>query len=459
MMSLVSLESRLGVVLLLSLPQLFVIETMGMWLPLALVSVVLLLPESIIHLKALVKDKTVLLLIGLIMAQCLSLVWSVDRVLGIKVIIYEAVFIVVFSAAKYCDWGSLKRQPTMWAFSIGCCLLAGFVIVCRVFPELEKTFLLSEWSGIFINPNVQQGLADGSIRNNAFDPVKAGGIFVNANVASCYLGMLSLCALACIRRPRLAWGISLPLLVAVFSTGSKTATILLIGLTIVYLVVALVLKNILAARMALALGVMVASMMMLFYSPIPQQLVDKITSQETSQAPTLPSASPPLPDEPGPRETLDNAEDSMSSRLLIWQYGLEAFEERPLMGQGYGGWQQGFSSYVKRLREEGVELRDGFPPHNTFIYLWSQSGALSVLFATLLLLYWSGSSLSAIGKNREKEHGLRMAMALAGAWVWLTVHGMGDNTGLLGDAHQVTLLAVIIAGIDNLSERKRASAA
>ncbi|WP_187776000.1 O-antigen ligase family protein [Salinicola corii] len=459
MISLISLESRLGLVLLLSLPQVFIIEAMGMWLPLALVSVALLFPELILHMKALAKDRAVLLLVGLVMTQCLSLVWSVDRALGIKVIIYEAVFIVVFSATKLCDWRKLKKQPTMWAFIFGSFLLATFVIICRAFPELENAFLISEWSGIFINPNVQHGLADGSIRNNALDPVKAGGIFVNANVASCYLGMLSLCALACIRRPRLAWGISLVLLVAVFSTGSKTATVILIGLTIVYLVVAFVLKNILAARMALVLGVMVASMMMLFYSPIPQQFVDKITSQETGQAPTLPSASPPPPDEPSPRETLDNAEDSMNSRLLIWQYGLEAFEEKPLMGQGYGGWQQGFSGYVKRLREEGIELRDGFPPHNTFIYLWSQSGALSVVFAVLLLWHWSGISLSAIGKNREREHGLRMALALTGAWVWLTAHGMGDNTGLLGDAHQVTLLAFIIAGIDNLSERKRASAA
>ncbi|WP_110599441.1 O-antigen ligase family protein [Salinicola lusitanus] len=459
MTSSISLESRLSFVLLLSLPQFFVVKVMGMWLPLALVAVVLLFPELIIRFRELVRDRTVLLLMGLMATQCFALTGSVDKAMGVKVIVYEAVFIVVFLAAKHCDWERLKKQPAMWIFFIGCFLLAGFVIICRIFPELEDTFLLSGWSGIFINPNVQQGLADGSIRNNVFDPVKAGGIFVNANVASCYLGMLSLCTLACIRRPRLAWGISLPLLVAVFSTGSKTATVILIGLTIVYLVVALVLRNILAAKMALALGVMVASMMILFYSPIPQQFVGKITSQETSLAPMLPSASPPSSDEPGPRETLDNAEDSMNSRLLIWQYGLEAFEERPLMGQGYGGWQQGFSSYVKRLGEEGIELRDGFPPHNTFIYLWSQSGALSVVFAALLLLYWSGISLSAIGKNREKEHGLRMAMALTGAWVWLTVHGMGDNTGLLGDAHQVTLLAVIIAGIDNLSERKRASAA
>ncbi|MDH4573290.1 O-antigen ligase family protein [Salinicola acroporae] len=452
----ISLESRLGFVLLLSLPQFFVIKVMGMWLPLALVAVVLLFPELIIRYKKLARDRTVLLLIALMATQCLALAWSVDKALGIKFIVYEAIFIVVFSAAKHSDWEKLRRQPATWAFALGCYLLAGFIVVCRIFPELENAFLLSEWSGIFINPNVQQGLADGSIRNNVFDPVKAGGIFVNANVASCYLGMLSLCALACIKRPRLAWGISLPLLVAVFSTGSKTATVILIGLTIVYLAAAFVLKNLQAARMALVLGAITASMMILFYSSIPQQFFETIASQDIGQV----SAPTAISDERNPRgAALDNAEDSLSSRLLIWQYGLEAFEEKPIVGQGYGGWQEGFSGYVKRLGEEGVELRDGFPPHNTFIYLWSQSGALSVVFAILLLWHWSGISLSAIGKNREKEHGLRMAMALTGAWVWLTVHGMGDNTGLLGDAHQVTLLALVIAGIDNLSERKRASAA
>ena len=52
------------------------------------------------------------------------------------------------------------------------------------------------------------------------------------------------------------------------------------------------------------------------------------------------------------------------------------FPQTPLLGQGFGGWQLGFTQYAA-----SVGIPANFPPHNLLIYTWSQGGICALACA------------------------------------------------------------------------------
>ena len=123
-------------------------------------------------------------------------------------------------------------------------------------------------------------------------------------------------------------------------------------------------------------------------------------------------------------------------RLLIWNFAIEKFIESPLMGLGFGGWQDGFVNYA--VQNDIAE----FPPHNTLIYAWSKSGLLamftSIYFMWRVLMF----SLSLI-KSHEKEL-KNIGIGLTVLSCWLFLHGMGENFGLIGEQHQAVVFAALL---------------
>jgi hypothetical protein len=105
------------------------------------------------------------------------------------------------------------------------------VVLFRVSPGLENAFWHTRLARLVIDPNSLQGLF-GAEPNNVLDPAKAGGVFVNANAAGAYLGIMWATALglAISSRSRWAYIAAFGLWIGVFFTGSKAATILAIVL-------------------------------------------------------------------------------------------------------------------------------------------------------------------------------------------------------------------------------------
>ena len=80
------------------------------------------------------------------------------------------------------------------------------------------------------------------------------------------------------------------------------------------------------------------------------------------------------------------------------------------------------------------------PPHNTLIYLWSQSGILAPIVALIFMFFILHFGLKLI-KSQEYELQI-LGLGLFYSYLWLFIHGMGTNYGLLGDIHILPLMAV-----------------
>ncbi|WP_407265453.1 hypothetical protein [Klebsiella quasipneumoniae] len=172
-----SLKIRMFLVLIISVPQLYIIP-IGIDVSLAFVMPFLLLPELLNLLKVLFRKKIVLTIFGLILISTISLVWSDEKIMGLRDISYffELILIIVGAYAI-----TLKNDRALYGIlnvMLFFILIEAITIVFfRFFPELKIAILLSPKMSVFLGQNTLQNLYEGS-RNNFFDPLKSGGILL-----------------------------------------------------------------------------------------------------------------------------------------------------------------------------------------------------------------------------------------------------------------------------------------
>lgn len=82
------LRIRLLMVLVCSIPQLYLVQLGGADVPMAFLLPALLLPEFIINANRFLAKATNIMLLGLILISTLSLAWSVEKSMGIRDIAY-----------------------------------------------------------------------------------------------------------------------------------------------------------------------------------------------------------------------------------------------------------------------------------------------------------------------------------------------------------------------------------
>lgn len=334
------LRIRLLMVLVCSIPQLYLVQLGGADVPMAFLLPALLLPEFIINANRFLAKATNIMLLGLILISTLSLAWSVEKSMGIRDIAYLCEFIVISNAVYVLavkDRVALYKTINVMLFFV--CLQAITVIIFRFNESLELAVVLSPISKYTMGMNTLQSLLDGA-RNNFYDPVKAGGVlFVNANAAACYAGISSFMAWGIYKalKSKITLMMAILLWATVFFTGSKAGVLfaILIPAFIFYLKLQRSTRVILSSVGASFAIVLIAI-----------SVVFSITEQSVFL-----------------KESTDTAE----TRYEIWNYAFDAFLNNPLMGQGYGGWEADYSKHTDYF----------LPPHNTLIYLWSKSGIIA----------------------------------------------------------------------------------
>lgn len=391
----------------------------GFMPPLALLGGLALWPEFIRGIRILVKWPPTLILAIILLTYIVSLLWSVDIRMGMRAIIYLWVFLAIFAAIVL----QLRRnERVVWNLLNITVLLAimeaVLVIAFRISPDLEMVFLHSDLARLFINPNVIDVLfTDG--QNNVLDPAKAGGFFTNGNVAGAYLWIMAMVSflLGEWKRLRLMYLSSVFLLVAALFTGSKVVILLIAVLTpVVFMPIfwhsrkrapAFVIM-ILMIGLVSSLGIL-ASLLFGDYHDIAQTSL------------------------------LQKSDSAFDIRIQIWQYGIQAFPNSPILGQGFGGWQQEYPRYA-----EFVGISKNYPPHNTWIYLWSQGGLLAALMGVGFVL---SVVICGVRNLTHRTHmkSVSISVAMLAAYCWVFVHGMGTNFGLIGEEHMVPVLAVLLA--------------
>jgi len=322
-------------------------------------------------------------------------------------------FIVAATYSLACsDAGNLKSVllpiPFLMLFQLA------MVVAFRLSSDLELSYLQSGIAGVLSGPNTIEAMLDGSGRNNAFDVLKSGGVYVNANTAAAYLGTGAFLAFQCAGafRMSLLRVMGLLLWIGVFFTGSKAGVAFAIFLPVMLLTARRLVDYDLASRLFAVFGLAIVAA---FCAVVIVSAASWLLRQSQFVADTA---------------------FTTGVRLLIWTHAAQAFADSPLFGLGYGGWQESFARYAA-----GFGMPD-FPPHNSLIQLWADSGivavVLAVVFAMLLLRICLRLTSSPDAISRYVGGMLFLVFG------WIFLHSLGENWGILGDARMLPILGATL---------------
>ena len=208
---------------------------------------------------------------------------------------------------------------------------AVLVWIFRLNPSIELAFLKSGFGQVFVGP-AAAGLFTGA-PNNVLDVVKAGGLFVNANVASMFLGISVFVCLSMAQRAKkiIFCIVALFTWTAIFATGSKTG----IALAIVLPAVAFVVPYLFMRHRRRWIGPFVLFTSFLIYSG--PSLIEMF----------FPSYA-------------DSSTISLDSRLVLWDAASVLFSQHPASGLGFGGWMEQIVQFSSDRP---------LPPHNLLLQL------------------------------------------------------------------------------------------
>lgn len=292
-----------------------------------------------------------------------------------------------------------------WALP-GLMIQAGLVIYFRFNPLQEISFLRSSIADIFVGVGAK-GLFNG-FANNVLDPEKSGGLFVNGNVASMSAGVGVFLILVLLNRFGTKW-LFIPLILeiaSVIATGSKTGVTLLVLLALLSWFISVFARKSRATwLLPLFLLIVAASF------AIPSLLTRLFPSftQDTSF--------------------------SLDTRIGIWNAASHLFQTNPLFGLGFGGWEREIVHYPSA---------QGLPPHNLLILTWANGGFFSALLLLVFISFSFTYFLSAIFHSDSAKERNQLVFSFA-AIIWIFAHGMGDNTFIYGESHELMLTALAFA--------------
>lgn len=406
---------RLFLALTSALPQVFIVPALGTSLPLALFFALSLWPESLRSVRFHLSAVPSLAVIALVTVSAMSLWWSPNPRQGIKTIAYLVTFLFIVAAARLLE----RRSPGAlfrimpWVLILGLIEVA-LVVAFRVSPVVEERFLHSGLAGLLVGPKTSAFLFT-SARNNVLDSAKAGGVFVNANVAGAYIGSLAAMFLGLGRALRNRWYTVAALLTmaAIPFTGSKAAVLLDVTLLLAYVTWTHppATKRMRAAWVAAASGLI-------------------------TMAVTAISAQTVLAPKNGFASRLWTA---VSQRVEIWGFVPTAFANHPLAGLGFGGWLAQFPAYAQ---SHGITFVRDTPASNSLLILWSNSGMIALLLGVLFMISvmkrsWSGT------RSLDRFYS-GVSFWTAASYGWVLLQSMGTNYGLVGEAHTAPLLAAAL---------------
>jgi O-antigen ligase len=351
-------------------------------------------------------------LLVLTLLQAASLYWSPSPMLGVRYLIY----LLPLPLSAHAFYRLEREEPGIARRCVRLLLLSSaveavLVIAFRVLPSVEISFLTHSLARVFVSPNTLDALFYEG-RNNVLDAAKAGGLFVNANIAAAYLGMSAVAAwyLGRVRGSATLRAVALLDWAAVFFTGSKAGLLCGLGVPALLGVVGVLRSqrvNPLAVfAIAFALAVGAGSLV----SPLGLELIDDYRYDTLA---------------------------TLGSREQIWSYATRMVAEHPLAGLGFGGWEQRFT-----LNAFVPGVPTTVPPHNSLFILWLQSG-LAGLLGGLALIATVYAATARVSGSRDTDT-RTLGVGLAGAFTWYLVQGLGENFGLIGEAHMTPLLGALL---------------
>jgi len=403
-------HTRLYILAFLAIPQFYV---PGIPIPLAQAYALFLLAASFFDGGLRIRHRGITIPVGILAAlTALALILPPHPSSATSILVYYATWACMLRYiwaerhnARHLNIALAWTLP--WIF-----LEAVLTVVFRFRPAIEATFLHSSAANLLIGPAAPALFAGEP--NNVLDPAKSGGMFVNGNVASMFLGVacLAIAILARRTRSRALGALSIAILGAVVATGSKTGVVLAILIPII----AWILIRVSRARGRSFI--------------LPAILV---VGAAAIAAPTVITALFPSFTERG--------DVALGTRGGLWDLAGRLFVEHPFAGVGW----EGFQEYA--LRATG----SSFPPHNLVIAAWANTGLLGAIAVVAFVLVCVIGGLQSVFTAADSQTRRVIVYALCGV-VWVFVHGMADNTSIYGEPKSMFLLTVLL-GITLIPKR------
>jgi O-antigen ligase len=127
---------------------------------------------------------------------------------------------------------------------------------------------------------------------------------------------------------------------------------------------------------------------------------------------------------------------TLDTRKLIWRFASVMIHEHLLLGLGFGGWQLKFPLYAV-----SHAINKSYPPHNSLLIVWSDSGVVAVLagVAWIVAVYLLVVRALRLGGPEEK-----LALGIGAAFAWYLLEGFGENLGLTGEIHLTPMIGVLL---------------
>ncbi|MCK0173780.1 O-antigen ligase [Mycolicibacterium sp. F2034L] len=404
---------RLLIAALLVVPQL---DTPGLPLTVALLWTILTCVLGLLSRGRSRADSPVLTVASLfVIVSVVSLLWalpsgqeeayiSISR--GVVFVLWLREMIVVAR-----DDPEFVDKITLWMVP-GIVLQSVLSILFRLNPNLEEQFLRSKVAAITVGPSAEALYIDAP--NNVLDPAKAGGFFVNGNVASMFGAIAALVLLTAARRTGRRWvylvaGLAI---LGSIATGSKTAIFLAMGCALALLFAPRVSKG------GALLGVVLAGVAVVASLSIVDEIVQRV-------APDFHSAT----------------DVSLDTRTELWAVALRVLSESPFFGLGFGGWAEevGLS-----LGNAGFRGSVAYAPHNFILDAWVNSGIAAAVLSVVYIGVAVSFGLRVI-RQQQSARDARTAMLCLCAALWASIHGLGDNSGAWGDHRTAMVVAMAFA--------------
>ncbi len=362
-------------------------------------------------------------LLGLICWSVVALVWSPDVVAGAVSIARLLTFVILTHYAVRLarqEPGQLERAVD-WLAPVMLVQAAAVLVFARR-PDVETTYLTTGSADLLIGHQAVRGLFTTS-PDNVLDPVRAAGLlFLNSNTASMFLGVAACCYLAVgswtgHRRHHV---VAAALLLAVLGTGSKTGVALALLVPVAYVLASAMRRWGRAGAVALLAGA--APVGVLLYARLPVW---------------------------APQYSRDSLA-TLRARSYVWDAAGELFAAHPVLGLGFGGWGDRIALFA------GPSLPARYPPHNSLILAWSETGLVGMALVVLFVAAVSVMFLEAAGRCDRLADARVLTLGWA-AFTWAFMHSMGDATSFFGDVRNLPFLAVALGLLTALREPSRSS--
>jgi len=124
---------------------------------------------------------------------------------------------------------------------------------------------------------------------------------------------------------------------------------------------------------------------------------------------------------------------SAADRAPLWRAARQLFGEQPLVGLGYGNWNEHSEAAVGR----------SIPPHNLLLAAWVNTGLIGLILTLTIIVLVTFASAAALSRTPGRRQRITIACAVVATW-WVFLHGMADNTTVYGEMKSMVLVVVAI---------------